>query len=299
MKILVVGAAGFVGSHLTERFVAEGFGVDAIDDLSTGSLANLADARALGGDLKIHTIDASSDDFVTLAVSRQPQVIYHLGCMPPGRDSPRSASSAVHSMLNVLEAARQLGDIKVVAALPAVSLYGEVGLRDLPVKEGHPLDPFGLSGVVASTITDLMSMYRRHHDVEFTALLLANVYGSRQRNDAGVVSSFAQAIRDGQQATIFGDGRQTRDFLYIDDTIDALARAATKGDGLTINVGSGIATTIRELWAMMAGPSAPAPNMATVRPIDVSRSSLAITRARIHLGWAPWTDLATGLRAVR
>jgi UDP-glucose 4-epimerase len=297
VNVLVVGAAGFLGSHLTERLVAERHAVDAIDDLSSGSLGNLADARSLGGDLRIHTIDAAGSDFATLVMHRQPSLIYHLGWLPPGRTTAAAAAAGLHSMLNVLDAAAQLGGVKVVTALPSVSLYGEVPLRDVPVKEGRAHQPASLHGVVAEAVLNLLALYRRDHAVEYTALLLANVYGPRQRADGGVVASFAAARREHKPATIHGDGRQTRDFLYVDDAVDALVRAALKGDGLSMNVGTAIATSVRDLWDMMAGPGAPPP-VADDRPGGVTRSALAVTRARIHLGWAPWTDLASGLRSL-
>lgn len=300
MNVLVVGAAGFLGSHLTDRLVAERHSVDAIDDLSSGSLGNLADARSLGGDLRIHTIDAAGADFATLVMHRQPSLIYHLGWLPPGRVTAAAAAAALHSMLNVLDAAAHLGGVKVITALPSVSLYGELPLRDVPVKEGHPHQPASLHGVVAKAVLDLLALYRRDHAVEYTALLLANVYGPRQRVDGGVVASFAAARREQRPPTIHGDGRQTRDFLYVDDAVDALVRAGVKGDGLSVNIGTATATSVRDLWDMIAGPGAPAPvcDDRGGGGGGVTRSALAVTRARIHLGWAPWTDLASGLRSL-
>lgn len=299
MNVLVVGAAGFIGSHLTERLVAEGHAVDAIDNLSTGSLANLADARALNGVLKIHTIDAATDEFVTLVLNRQPEVIYHLGWLPPGRSGARTLGSTLQTVTNVAEGARQLGGVKVVLAAPAVSLYGEVPLRDLPLKEGHPFNPVGVVGVTALAALELCALYRREHAVEYTGLLMANVYGPRQRADGGVVAAFAEARSAGQPATIRGDGRQSRDLIFIDDVVDALVRAATKADGLVVNIGTGQATTIRDVWALVNGSHGIEPVAAPALGTDIARHALAGTRARIHLGWSPWTDLPTGIRSLR
>jgi UDP-glucose 4-epimerase len=113
-----------------------------------------------------------------------------------------------------------------------------------------------------------------------------------------VVSTFAHALRDGTSPSIHGDGRQTRDFLYVDDAVDALVRAGARGGGLVVNVGSGVSTSIRDLWSMMAGPGAPAPVAAPRRPNDISWFALSPTRARIHLAWAPWTELGVGLRSL-
>jgi UDP-glucose 4-epimerase len=139
-------------------------------------------------------------------------------------------------------------------------------------------------------------VYRETHAVEFGALAMASVYGPRQRPDGGVVGAFAHALREGVAPMVHGDGRQTRDFLYIDDAVDALVRAAHRGSGLVINVGTGVGTSVRDLWDQMAGPSGHPPAVSPRRPDDVQRFVLSPTRARIQLGWAPWTDLATGLR---
>ncbi|MEP7045530.1 MAG: NAD-dependent epimerase/dehydratase family protein [Ilumatobacteraceae bacterium] len=294
---MVIGGAGFLGSHLVDRLIAESNAVDVVDDLSSGSLANLGDARAAGGALKIHTLDLLADEFATLTALRSPDVIYHLAWLPPGRGTPSQSGRAVQGMLAVLEAARSQGS-KVVTALPGAALYGDVPLRDLPIKEGHTWNPVGLHGIVARTVVDLLNVYRVDHTVEFTALAMSTVYGARQRPDGGVVGSFAHALRTGVSPQIHGDGRQTRDFLYVDDAVDALVRAAGRGGGLAINIGSGVSTAIRDLWASMAGPSAPSPVAGPRRPNDVSWFALSPTRARIHLAWAPWTDLAVGLRSL-
>jgi UDP-glucose 4-epimerase len=297
VNVLVVGGAGFLGSHLVDRLIAEGNTVDVVDDLSSGSLANLADARAAGGALKIHTLDVLADEFATLTAMRPPDVVYHLAWLAPGRGAAVQAGRAVQGMLAVLEAARLQGS-KVVTGLPGAALYGDVPLRDLPIKEGHTWSPVGLNGIVAKAIVDLLNLYRADHTVEFTALAMSNVYGPRQRFDGGVVGAFAHALRSEASPEIHGDGRQTRDFLYIDDAVDALVRAGARGGGLVVNVGSGVSTSIRDLWAMMAGPAAHDPIAAPRRPNDISWFALSPTRARIHLAWAPWTELAVGLRSL-
>jgi UDP-glucose 4-epimerase len=297
VNVLVVGGAGFLGSHLVDRLIAEGETVDVVDDLSSGSLANLADARAAGGTLKIHTLDVRAEEFPALAARHPVDVVYHLAWLAPGRCTVAGAGQALPGMLAVLEAARLQG-AKVVTALPGTALYGDVPLRDLPIKEGHAWNPIGLHGIIAKTMVDLLNLYRQQHAVEFTALAMSNVYGPRQRPDGGVVGAFSHALHTGTSPHIEGDGRQTRDFLYVDDAVDALVRAATRGGGLVVNIGSGVSTTIRDLWTAMAGPSASPPIASPRRPDDVSWFALSATRARIHLAWAPWTDLALGVRSL-
>ena len=297
MNILIVGGAGFLGSHLVDRLLAEGNKVDVVDDLSSGSLANLAEARAAGGALKIHTLDVLAEEFAALAAMRPPDVLYHLAWLAPGRGSPGQAGRAVQGMLAVLEAARMQGT-KVVTVLPGAALYGDVPLRELPIKEGHSWAPISVHGIIAKAVVDLLNMYRADHTVEFTALAMSTVYGPRQRADGGVVGSFAHALRTDSSPLIHGDGRQTRDFLYVDDAVDALVRAASRGGGLVVNIGSGIGTSIRDLWTLMAGPSAQDPVLGPRRTNDISWFALSPTRARIHLAWAPFTDLHVGLRSL-
>ncbi|MFZ4719784.1 MAG: NAD-dependent epimerase/dehydratase family protein [Ilumatobacteraceae bacterium] len=296
MKALVVGGAGFLGSHLTERLLAEGHSVDVVDHLGTGSLANLADARRAAGELKIHTLDATAGEFDAVLSLRTPQVVYHLGLLPPGEPAEHTAAASLASLLAVLEGARRLGDVKVVVVLSAVALYGDVAGKDQPIKEAQPYAPVGVRGVVSRAISELLTAYRDTHAVEFTALAFGTVYGPRQRPDGGVVGAFSHCLHQDLTPMLHGDGRQTRDFVYIDDAVDALVRAADRGSGLVINVGTGVGTSVRDLWDMMSGPSGKSPAPSPRRSDDVQRFALAISRARIQLGWAPWTDLATGLR---
>ncbi len=298
MRILVVGGAGFIGSHLVDRLLAEQHSVDVVDDLSTGGLANLAAARAAGGELKIHHLDACAEEFPALVAMRSPEVVYHLGWAPPGRSDVSTWSRALQSTWQVLEAARANDVAKVVTALPAVAYYGEVPSRELPVKEGRVGETIGADGVVVRAIAELYAVHRARHEVEFSALAVSNVYGPRQRVDGGVVAAFSGAIARGEAPLMHGDGRQARDFVFIDDVVDALVRAATRGSGLVINVGTGVLTSVRDLWLAMAGPGAPAPVTGRRSDDEVLRLSVSPTRARIHLAWAPWTSLAEGLAAL-
>jgi UDP-glucose 4-epimerase len=297
MKMLVVGGAGFIGSHLVDRLLAEGHDVDVVDDLSTGSLANLGEARAqvADGQFKFHNLDAASGHLTELASMRRPDVIFHLAALSPG-SVPGAA--AVASTLAVLDAARSSGAQKVVGALPAAALYGDVSPRDLPLKEDRGWSPSTVSGVVARAIADLFDVYRSLHAVEFTALALANVYGPRQRRADGVVAAFLAAAATGSAPVIDGDGRQTRDFVYIDDTVDAFVRAAQRGSGLVVNVGTGVQTSIRDLWAAVGGSDRAAPVTGPSRPDDLARFAVSSVRARIHLSWEPWTTLDQGIRSL-
>jgi UDP-glucose 4-epimerase len=301
MNVVVIGGAGFIGSHLVDRLLSEDHTVDVVDDLSQGSLANLATARSSGGAVKIHHLDASSREADSLIGMRGPDVIYLLSGLPRSSAAPAEHARCVEVALSTLEAARRHGVPKVVAALPATVLHGHPSARSLPLKDGDAsaLEPRGVRGVVARAIIDLLVTYRDLHAVEFTALALSTVYGPRQRPDGGVVAAFLHAATSRTAPTIDGDGRQTRDLLHVDDAVDALARAATRGGGLVVNVGTGVQTAIADLWQQIARLVDGAEGVTAVhgpaRQDDLSRFAVAPVRARIHLTWSPFTELTDGL----
>ncbi|MFM8626199.1 MAG: NAD-dependent epimerase/dehydratase family protein [Actinomycetota bacterium] len=298
-RVMVIGGAGFIGSHLVDRLLAEGHEVDVVDDLSTGSITNLADARAATGRFKFQNIAAESAEFSELVSLRRPEVMVNLAAFHPAACHLNGALASVRGVVAALEAARLAAVGKVVTGLPAGLLYGEVAARDLPIKEGHVSDARTSEEVLARAAADLHSVYRDRHGVEFTVLAMANVYGSRQRADDGVVAAFAEALASGRAPIVHGTGKQTRDFIHVDDTVDALVRALERGGGLVINVGTGQAVSIADLWDTMGGAASPAPRTSAARPNDLVRLSLSPTRARIQLGWSPFTALRDGLARLR
>lgn len=301
MNVFVIGGAGFIGSHLVDRLLAEGHVVDVVDNLTTGSLANLAEARAAGGSLKIHHLDAATRETDSSIGSRRPDVIYHLALLARRDGDATEMGQAFASTLAVLEAARRHAVTKVVVALPGTVLYGHPAANELPLKEGEPshLVARGVRGVVARAIVDLLVTYRDLHNIEFAALAMTDVYGPRQRADGGVVAAFLGAASTGTPPVIHGNGRQTRDLLFVDDAVDALVRAGERGDGLVINVGTGVQTPILDLWSRVAtlveGAGALEPRFVPARIDQLHRFALAPVRARIHLSWSPWTELDEGL----
>jgi UDP-glucose 4-epimerase len=161
------------------------------------------------------------------------------------------------------------------------------------------MSPYGVSKMV---VVDYLTAYRELHNVEFCALALGNVYGPRQdpHGEAGVVAIFAGQLVAGERCTIFGDGSQTRDFVYVDDVVDAFARAGQRGGGLLINIGTGVETSVLDLYETMAGEAgiSARPVHAPARTGELHRIALDPGRAGIHLGWKPWTSLAEGTAAV-
>jgi UDP-glucose 4-epimerase len=306
MRALVTGGAGFIGSTLVDRLLAEGYEVDVIDDLSTGSLSNLGDARASGGELRFHHLDIRSPELVELMARRRPEVVFHLAAQADVRVSVErpvfDADVNILGTLQVLEGARAGKAAKVVFAASGGTLYGDPDPSDLPLRESLPHRPLSPYGVSKKSAIDYLAAYRELHSLEYTALALANVYGPRQdpHGEAGVVAIFASDIVEGRRPTIFGDGSQTRDFVYVDDVVDAFSRAARKGGGLVLNVGTGAQTSVAGLQRLMAevGGSELPPRFAAQRQGELLRSALDPGRAAIHLGWKPWTPLATGVAAV-
>ncbi|MBW3626165.1 MAG: NAD-dependent epimerase/dehydratase family protein [Actinobacteria bacterium] len=308
MRALVTGGAGFIGSTLVDRLLAEGHTVDVVDNLSTGSLANLADARGdRGNDLRVHQLDVRSPAVVELIERRRPEVVFHLAAQADVRvsvaDPILDAQVNVVGSLNVIEGARAVGCRKVVFASSGGTIYGDPDPADLPVTESHPQRPLSPYGVAKKAVGDYLYAYRALHGLEFVVLALANVYGPRQdpHGEAGVVAIFAGKLLAGEVCTVFGDGRQTRDFVYVDDVVDAFVRAADRGSGLLCNIGTGVETSVLRLHQLMAGaagvPRAPV-SFAPARTGELARSALDPARAHLHLGWAPWTSMEDGAGAV-
>ena len=304
-RALVTGGAGFIGSTLVDRLLAEGHTVDAVDNLSSGTLTNLTGARREGaGRFSFHQMDIRSADLVDLMVRRKPEVVFHLAAQIDVRvsvaDPVADAEVNVIGSLRVLEGARAAGSHKVVFASSGGTIYGDP--EQLPVKESHPQHPLSPYGVAKKAVGDYLHAYRQLHGLEYTALALSNVYGPRQdaHGEAGVVAIFAGRLLGGEPCVIYGDGKQTRDFVYVDDVVDAFSRAGERGSGLLCNIGTGTETSVNELYMTMAksaGVQQP-PLYAPGRPGELQRSSLDPSRAAIHLGWKPWTSLQKGADSV-
>jgi UDP-glucose 4-epimerase len=302
VKALVTGGAGFIGSTLADRLLAENWDVDVVDDLSTGSLANLADARSEGSRrFSFHRLDIRSPAVTDFIAHRKPDVVFHLAAQADVRVSVArpvfDAEVNILGTLNVCQGALAAGTRKVVFASSGGTIYGTP--EHLPVTEGHSQRPESPYGVAKKASGDYLHYYREIHGLEYTALAFSNVYGPRQdpHGEAGVVAIFSGLMLEGRRPTIFGDGKQTRDFVFVDDVVDALVRATEKGGGLVINIGTGVETSVQELFDTMArvsGYKGEAHN-APARVGELERSALDPGRAEIHLGWKPWTDLDEGI----
>jgi UDP-glucose 4-epimerase len=303
-SFLVTGGAGFIGSNLTDRLLAEGHRVVAVDDLSKGRIANLAEARGYGKEFTFHNVDIRDEQLLTLFQRAKPEVVMHLaaqaGVRPSLDDPGNDASINVMGLLNVLECSAKTGVQKVVFASSGGTIYGEP--RKLPVKEtavsgSHPLSPYGVSKKVAE---DYLRFYQRYRGLDFTALALGNVYGPRQdpHGEAGVISIFAGLMLAGETPTIYGDGNQTRDYVFIDDTVHAFALAAERASGRLVNVGTGLETSVNGIFKMLADAAGfrGEPMRGPLPAGELRRICLDIELARDELGWKPWTHLEDGLK---
>lgn len=300
-SFLVTGGAGFIGSHVCDRLLAEGHRVVAVDDLSTGHIANLMEARGYGKAFTFFNMDVRAEGLLPLFERYRPEVVVHLaaqaGVRPSLADPVHDASVNVMGLLNVMECSVKTGVRKVIYAASGGTMYGEP--KRLPVKEtatGRPLSPYGISKRVG---IDYLAYYERFRGLDWTALALANVYGPRQdpSGEAGVVSIFATKMLAGEAPTIFGDGNQTRDYVFIDDTVHAIALAAERGSGRLVNVGTGIETSVNRLYEMLAQLTgfAGQPAYGPLPPGEVRRIALDPSLAAEVLGWKPWTHLEDGL----
>ena len=301
---MVTGAAGFIGSHLCDRLLAEGKRVVGVDDLSTGRIANLTEARGYGQQFTFYNMDIRLEGLRTIIERHKPDVVMHLAAQASVAVSVQNpmldASVNILGLLNLMEAAVACGVRKVVFAASGGTLYGEP--RTIPVKEtairgAQPVSPYGISKAVA---LDYLRFYRDHRGVDFTALALANIYGPRQdpHGEAGVVAIFTSKMLAGETPTIFGDGNQTRDYLFVDDTVHAFALANERGSGGLYNVGTGLETSVNRIFQLLGGAVGfrRKPNFGPFREGDLLRSALEAGLAEKELGWKPWTALEDGLR---
>jgi UDP-glucose 4-epimerase len=301
VRTLVTGAAGFIGSTLVDRLLADGHSVVGLDDLSSGRVDNLQGAEN-SENFEFVKADIVDADLAGLLADIAPEVVFHLAAQISVKrsvDNPQlDATVNVVGTVRLAEAARQARVRKVVHTSSGGSVYGTPPIY--PTSEDvatNPASPYA-AGKVAGEV--YLNTFRNLYNLDCSHIAPANVYGPRQdpHGEAGVVAIFAQALLAGQPTKIFGDGTDTRDYVYVDDVVDAFVKASgIDGGGLRFNVGTGIETSTRDLHTAIAkAVGAPdTPEMHPPRLGDLRRSKLDISRAKNLLGWAPQVELATGV----
>jgi UDP-glucose 4-epimerase len=304
MRALVTGGAGFIGSNLVDALLARGDDVTVVDDLSTGRRENLGEALARGARLVERDI-RDGTAMIELGREAEPQVVFHLAAQIDVRksiaDPAFDASINVGGTANVLEAARATGTPRVVFSSTGGAIYGEGEGRALPLAEDATVEPQAPYGQSKSAGEGYLALYERLYGLPGVSLRLGNVYGPRQDplGEAGVVAIFCGRLRAGQRPTVFGDGRQTRDYIYVGDVVAAMLAAAESGVVGPVNIGTGQETDVLELVRLLGelgGAEGFEPELAPARTGEVQRISIDPSRAERELGWKAETGLEQGLR---
>ena len=300
MRILVTGGAGFIGSNLVDALTERGDEVTVVDDISTGRRDNLDQALQNGAQLT--ELDIRDDEAVNAAMERaRPEAVFHLAAQIDVRksvaDPANDSRINVEGTVNVLRAAQAQGVRRFVNTSTGGAIYGEGQI--IPAPEDHPVAPeapYGLSKFCAEQYCEL---FTRLHGLSTVSLRYGNVYGPRQDplGEAGVIAIFCGKLLDGGRPTIFGDGLQTRDYVFVSDVVDANLRAADSDASGPINIGRGVETNVLDIVEALSrhadGPFEP--EHAPERPGEVQRIALDPSRAKAELGWEARVGLDDGL----
>ena len=301
-RALVTGGAGFLGSNLVDRLVADRWEVLVVDDLSSGRLSRLAEARRFGK-VAVHQMDIRSEHLAAAVAKFVPDRIFHLAAQTSvavSMSDPRlDADVNITGTLNLLEAARLCGSPRLVFVSTGGAIYG----RDAPLPTAEdaamrPESPYGISKLMAEQYLDF---WERRWGLDCAVIRPANIYGPRQDSsgEGGVVAIFSRACMDRTRPTIFGSGEDTRDYVFVEDVVDALIAAGDAGGSGVYNIGTGVETSTREVFEAVAREArfGGGAKHGPARPGDLPRSVLDSSRAHRELGWSPGTSLQEGIEA--
>jgi len=304
MRSLVTGGAGFIGSNLVDALLAGGDEVTVVDDLSTGRRGNLEGALAAGAEL-VELDIRDGEALARLAVEKRPERIFHLAAQIDVRKSLADpffdAAINVGGTANVLDAARGCDCGRVVFVSTGGAIYGEGEGQQLPLAEDAPIAPLAAYGQSKYAAEGYLALYERLYGLSGISLRLGNVYGPRQDplGEAGVIAIFCGVLREGGRPTVFGDGSQTRDYIYVGDVVAAALAAAASDVVGPINIGTGRETSVLDLvdaLRELGGREDFEAELAPARPGEVQRITLDASRAERELGWRAETGLDEGLR---
>jgi UDP-glucose 4-epimerase len=303
MRTLVTGGAGFIGSNLTDALLARGDEVTVLDDLSTGRRVNLDGALAAGA--RLAELDVRDGAAVgALLAETRPELVFHLAAQIDVRKSVEDpyfdAAVNVGGTANVLEAARATEVGRVVFVSTGGALYGEGAGKQLPLPESTEIAPLSGYGQSKFAAEGYLGLFERLHGLSGMSLRLGNVYGPRQDplGEAGVVAIFCGLLKNGGRPTVYGDGSQTRDYIYVGDVVNAALAAGASQLGGAVNIGTGREASVLDLVEILAGIEGRedfTPEFAPERAGEVQRISLDASQAERELDWAPQTALEQGL----
>jgi UDP-glucose 4-epimerase len=305
MNCLVTGGAGFIGSHVVDALLARGDRVTVVDNLSSGRRANLEQAERLGAILQVADVRDGAALAEIFAAAR-PELVFHLAAQMDVRYSVehpvQDAQVNVLGTIEVLEAALSSGARRVINTSTGGGLYGDADV--LPTPEDHPVRPLAPYGQSKYAAEGYCELYTRLHGLSTVSLRYGNVYGPRQdvHGEAGVVAIFCGHLLDGRRPTVYGDGRQTRDWIEVSDVVRANLLAGQAKLTGAVNIGGGRETSVLELLNVLDDASDRVrledPEFAPDRPGEVRRSCLDVRRAERDLGWKTEVELPVGLRRI-
>jgi len=304
MRCLVTGGAGFIGSNLVDALLGRGDEVTVVDDLSTGRMSNLEPGLANGAEL-VEIDIRDRNGLGGIASEKRPEAIFHLAAQIDVRKSLADpffdAGINVGGTANVLEAARASECGRVVSISTGGAIYGEGAGQQLPLPESAPIAPMSAYGQSKFAAEGYISLYERLYGLSGVSLRLGNVYGPRQDplGEAGVIAIFCGLLKEGGRPTVFGDGKQTRDYIYVGDVVSAALAAGDSQATGAINIGTGKETDVLELIEMLkklSGNEDFNPEFAPERTGEVQQITIDAGRAEQELGWRAEMDLEAGLK---
>jgi len=293
---LVTGGAGFIGSHMVDRLLELEYKVVVMDDLSSGKIKNLNSGAVF------HHTDLTQPAMAEIMKREQPDLVFHMAAQTSVTQSTKDpiadTNANVIGTLRVLEASRRIGVEKIIYSCTGGALYGDPETVPVPDDAGiAPVSPYGMSKWVAE---QYLNYYFRLYRLNYISLRYGNVYGPRQdpHGEAGVVAIFSQAMLEGKQPQIFGDGTQERDFISVFDVVDANIAAIGRSDGKAMNIATGEATSVNRIFELLRGITGYRwdPIHAPQRSGEVYRISLDSSRAARELDWSPKISLEDGLK---
>ncbi|HCU48143.1 TPA: UDP-glucose 4-epimerase [Patescibacteria group bacterium] len=295
MKVVVTGGAGFIGSHLVDSLLARNYEVVVIDNLSTGVRKNVP------GRAKFHKLDIRSNKIRPLLKKISPDYVCHLAAQvsvtASQADAAQDADINILGALNLAEAVKTLPIKKFVFASSGGAIYGEASL--IPTPESEPAEPLSAYGLAKYTVERYLDYYEKTFGLPVGVARLSNIYGPRQLTSAesGVVSIFSQKILRDEELPLHGGGEQTRDYLYVADTVGGIVSLMENGRGV-YNFGTGVEISVKELAKVMGQIVGRPPRVAYAPPrsqVELGRSALKCDQARKDLNWRPQTKLEQGL----